>query len=74
MKEGKSPDTKIIDVCRGVSDKTYYQWRKRYGGLEDAEALRELKALRSENERLKKLVAEKELDIQFLKDVNSKKW
>ena len=75
-KEGESPDNTIIDVCRkqGIADKTYYKWRKQYGGVESADALAELKALRKENDRLKKLVAEKELDIQFLKDVNSKKW
>jgi len=76
LKEGEQPDKKIVDVCRahGISDKTYYKWRKHYGGVEEASALKELKALRDENARLKKLVAEKELDIAFLKDVNSKKW
>ena len=76
LKEGESPDTRIVDVCRkhGIADKTYYKWRKQYSGVESVNALTELKALRKENDRLKKLVAEKELDIQFLKDVNSKKW
>ena len=56
LKEGESPNNTIIDVCRkhGVSDRTYYKWRKKYGGVEDGAALRELKALRNENERLKK--------------------
>ena len=76
LKEGESPDKTIASVCRhhGIADKTYYKWRKQYGGVEDASALRELKVLRTENERLKKIVAEKELDIQFLKDANAKKW
>jgi putative transposase len=75
IKEGESPDTTIASVCHkhGIADKTDYKWRKQYGGVEYASTLRELKALRTENERLKKIVAEKELDIQFLKSVNAKK-
>ncbi len=51
----------------GVTEQTYYRWRKEYGGLRVDQAKR-LKALERENIRLKHLVADKELDIQILKE------
>ena len=51
----------------GVAEQTYYRWRKEYGGMQIDQA-RRLKALEKENIRLKRLVAEKELDIQILKE------
>lgn len=67
--------TPIAQVCRehGVSEQSVYRWRQRYGGLDAAE-LRRLKALEEENRRLKSLVAEQAVDIQILKEINSKKW
>ena len=59
----------IQAICKrlGVTDVTYYRWRTQYGALKADEAQR-LKALELENSRLKRLVAEKELDILILKD------
>ena len=51
----------------GISEQTYYRWRKEYGGMQVDQAKR-LNALEKENIRLKRLVAEKELDIQILKE------
>ena len=51
----------------GVTEQTYYRWRKEYGGMQVEQAKR-LKELEKENFRLKRLVAEKELDIQILKE------
>jgi transposase-like protein len=51
----------------GVSEQTYYRWRKEYGGMQVEQAKR-LKRLVQKNVRLKRLVAEKELDIQILKE------
>jgi len=51
----------------GVTEQTYYRWRKEYGGMKVNQAKR-LKAIEKENSRLKRLVAEKELDIQILKE------
>ena len=51
----------------GVTEQTYYRWRKEYGGLRLDQAKR-LKVLERENIRLKRLVAEKELDIQILNE------
>ena len=56
-----------------IAQGTFYRWKQKYGGLavSDVQRLRELE---DENRRLKKLVADQALDIQMLKDVNSKKW
>ena len=51
----------------GVVEQTYYRWRKEYGGMQVSQA-RRLKALEKENLLLKRLVAEKELDIQILRE------
>jgi transposase-like protein len=57
------------DICRqlGISDATYYNWRKQYGGMGTDEVKR-LKELQKENSRLKKLVADQALDIDILKE------
>ena len=59
----------VASACRGVgiSDATYYNWRKRFGGMGRAQ-LSELKTLEKENVRLKKIVAELELDKLILKE------
>jgi transposase-like protein len=57
----------------GVTEQTYYRWRKEYGNM-DTQQTKRLKELEKENDRLKKLVAELSLDNAILKDVNSKNW
>ena len=57
----------------GISQATFYDWRKKYGGLEVSEA-KWLKQLEDENRRLKQIVADLTLDNTALKDVLSKKW
>jgi putative transposase len=66
---------KVSDVCRryGVSEQTYFRWKRKYGGLDVNEA-RRLKALEDENRKLKQIVADLTLDNQALKAVVSKKW
>jgi len=56
-----------------IGESTFYNWKHRYDGLEVTD-VRRLRKLEDENRRLKKLVADQALDIQMLKDVNSKKW
>ncbi len=65
----------VADICRrlGISTGTFYNWRSKYAGLEVNEAKR-LRELESENNKLKKLLAEKLLENEALKDVVSKKW
>ena len=57
-------------ACRkiGVTEQTYYRWRKAYGSLSPDEA-RRLRELEQENRRLKKLVADKELELDVLKEI-----
>ena len=67
-----SPGKRIADICReiGVSDATYYKWRKAFGGM-GVEQARRLKELERENARLKKAVAELTLDKLILKEAAS---
>jgi len=63
------------DICQelGIAHGTFYNWRSKYAGLEVNEAKR-LKHLELQNNQLKKLVGEQQLEITALKDVLSKKW
>jgi len=66
--------TRVAEVCRkfGITEQTYYRWKKKYGGLGVSE-LRRLRQLEEENRRLKRMVADLSLDKQMLQDVLSKK-
>ncbi len=63
------------DLCRrhGVSPATFYKWKAKFSGMEVSDA-RRLRVLEAENAKLKRMVADLHLDIDMLKDVNSKKW
>ena len=65
----------VVDVAKkhGISDQTIYQWRKKFGQLEAADVKR-LRQLELENGKLKKLVAERDLEIELMKEVAAKKW
>lgn len=66
---------KTTDVCRkhGISSATFYKWKAKYGGLDVSDAKR-LKALEDENAKLKRLLAEAELDKAMLREIAAKKW
>lgn len=66
---------KTADICRkhGISEQTLYRWKSKYGGMSSSE-VKEMKALREENRRLKQLVGEKELDIAALKTIVEGKY
>ena len=57
----------------GVSEQTLYTWRKKFGQLDPTDVKR-LKQLAQENARLKKLVAERDLEIEIMKEIAAKKW
>ncbi len=65
----------VAELCRkyGVSSRTFYKWKAKYGGMDVSEALR-LKALEDENAKLKRLLADAMLDNVALKDLLGKKW
>ena len=68
---GMSP----AELCRkhGISDATFYTWRKKYGGMEVSDA-RRLKALEEENAKLKKLLAEQMMDVSTLREMLAKNF
>jgi putative transposase len=68
---GASP----VELCRrhGISDATFYNWRKKYGGMDVSDAKR-LKSLEDENAKLKKLLAEQVMDNATLKELLAKNF
>jgi putative transposase len=70
--EGETP---VKGVCakHNLSEATFYKWRSKYGGMDVSEA-RRLRAMEEENSRLKRAVADLTVQVQILKEVNSKKW
>ena len=66
---------KVVELCRkyGISDATYYNWKAKFGGMTVSDAQR-LRALETENVKLKRLLAESMLDNAALKDVLGRKW
>jgi putative transposase len=65
----------IGELCRrhGVSEQTFYRWRNKYGKMTVSEA-RRLKELEKENTRLKRLLAERDVEIDVMKEVLEKNW
>ena len=65
----------VAEVAKryGISEQTIYSWRKRFGELR-SEHVRRLRQLEAENARLKKLVAERDLEIEVMKEVAAKNW
>jgi putative transposase len=87
MKKKRFTDEKIVKILReaektsvpkaakkfGVSTASIYAWRKRFHGV-DAKDAKRIRELERENARLKKLLAEKSLDLEVIKEINAKKW
>lgn len=74
LREAESGETvKAVCARHNVSEATYYAWKRKYGGMDVQEA-RRLRSLESENARLKRIVADQTMQIDILKEVNSKKW
>jgi putative transposase len=67
--------TSVAEVAKkhGISDQTIYLWRKRFGKLEPVDVKR-LRQIEAENAKLKKLLAERDLEIDVMKEVAAKKW
>lgn len=65
----------VAEVAKkhGVSEQTLYLWRKRYGQLEAAD-VKQLRSLQQENARLKKLLAERDLEIEVMREITAKWW
>ena len=67
--------TSVTEVAKkhGVSEQTLYVWRRRFGTMDVAEA-KKVKAMEAENHRLKKVLAERDLEIEVMKEIAAKKW
>ena len=75
LQEADRGEVNIGDLCRrhGVSEATFYRWRQVYGSMQVPEVKR-LRDLEQENARLKRIVADRDLEIDAMKEVLSKKW
>ena len=75
LQEAAKGEKPVTALCRekGISEATFYAWRKKFGGMQVRETQR-LRELEKENARLKRLLAERDLEIDLLKDITSKNW
>ena len=75
MLQSQQEGKKVAEICReyGISEQTFYNWKSKYGGMSLSE-LQRVKELEAENARLKRIVADQQISIDILKEVNSKKW
>ncbi len=74
LREAETGEQSIISVCRthGIAENTFYTWRKKYGGV-DVAAIKRLRELEQENARLKRILAERDLELDVVKEVLAKK-
>jgi putative transposase len=75
LRQAERGEQAIGEICRahGVSEQSFYRWRRRYGGLQVSE-VRRMRELERETARLKRLLAERDLEIDALKELLAKKW
>jgi putative transposase len=75
LREAETGQATIEALCRkhAIGEATFYRWRSKYGGMEASDAAR-LKELERENSRLKQLLAERDLEIEVMTEINAKKW
>jgi len=73
LREADQAPVSEVAMKHGVSDVTIYAWRKRFGQLEAVDVKR-LRQIETENARLKKLLAERDLEIEVMKEIAAKKW
>jgi putative transposase len=73
LREADRTSVAAVAKAHGVSEQTLYNWRKQYGGMA-VDEVRRLRQLEQENARLKKLLAERDLEVEVMKEIAAKKW
>ncbi len=75
LQEAEKGDKPVTQICKekGLSEATFYAWRKKFGGMQTRDVQR-LRELERENARLKKLLADRVLEVDVLKEALSKNW
>ncbi|MBE7557944.1 transposase [bacterium] len=75
LREAEANGRSVAEVCRkqGISEQTFYRWRRKFGEMSVPEA-RRLRELERENSQLKRMVAERDLEIETIKGLLRKKW
>ena len=74
LQQAEKGDAPIAEVCRqhNIAENTFYRWRTRFGGMNPSEAAR-VRELEKENARLKRLLAERDLEVDIIKEILQKK-
>ncbi len=73
LREADKAPVAEVSKKHGISEQTIYNWRQHFGGM-DAADVKRLKQLEQENARLKKMLAERDLELDVMKEINAKKW
>lgn len=75
LRQGERGEQTIGEICRmhGVSEQSFYRWRRKFGGLQVSE-IRRLRELERETARLRRLWAKRDLELDAMKELLSKKW
>ncbi len=76
LREADKAPVAEVSKKHGISEQTIYNWRQHFGGMgaADVKRLKRLKQLEQENARLKKMLAERDLELDVMKEINAKKW
>ena len=73
LREADTASVAEVAKKHGISEQTLYVWKKRFGKMEALD-VRRLRQLEAENGRLKKLLAERDLEVEVMKEISAKKW
>lgn len=73
LREGRGMKVKEVCAKHNISEQTYYGWKKKFGEMEVSD-VRKMRAMNEEIGRLKRIIADQAVQIDILKEVNSKKW
>ena len=75
LREAEKGEKPVTELCRahGIAEQTYYRWRRKSGGLNESD-VRRLKELTVENAKLKRLLAERDLEVDAFKELLAKRW